>query len=45
MTIEGDRPSEASAGLIERRADRATQPSPLFSKPERGDCGGDFLIG
>src|ERR1700722_6474096 len=46
MTVGGGWPSETSAGLIERRAERATW-LPILGPREvkGGDDGGDFLIG
>ncbi len=46
MTVEGEWPSETPAGLIERRAERATRLAILGpGQVERGDDLGDFLIG
>src|SRR5580704_1050251 len=46
MTVEGGWPPETSAGLIERRAERATRQAILGPEQvERGDDSGDFFIG
>ena len=46
MTVEGGWPPETSAGLIERRAERATRLAILGpGQIERGYDRGDFRIG